>query len=413
MPVWAVALLLSVVLAGGLGGGLAAGMLITRPAAASCPESQEICRDFAVFWETWDLARDNYVEPHAVDHSAMIAGAINGMLDTLGDNGHTRFLTTEEARLWDSQLRGTFEGIGAYIDVRDGETIIVAPIEGSPAEAAGLRAGDIIQAVDGKPTRGWTVSDFQQAVRGPGGSQVTLMVLHPDASDALEITITRAEVVVPSVTWRMLPNDIALVRLASFDESAGRELIKALTMAQERGARSVILDLRNNPGGLLDQAVEVASQFLPGGTTVLLEESRDGTRESAVTREGGTALKLPLIVMVNQGSASSAEIVAGALQAAGRATLVGEPTFGTGTVLTPYRLSDGSRLLLGTQQWLTPDGRQIKGEGIAPDEQIALPVEVAPLSPAEAATLGASALRQSEDLQLVRAIELASSAASR
>jgi carboxyl-terminal processing protease len=240
-----------------------------------------------------------------------------------------------------------------------------------------------------------------------------LTVLHPDTTDPVEVTITRAEVVVPSVSWRMLPDQIAMVRLASFDDDAGRELKKALKLAKEQGARAVVLDLRNNPGGLLDQAVEVANQFLPEGTTVLLEENRDGKRETTVTRDGGVALDLPLVVLVNKGSASSAEIVAGALQAAKRATLVGEATFGTGTVLTPYRLSDGSRLLLGTQQWLTPDGRQIRGQGIAPDELVALPAEVAPLSPAEAASLDATKLGESEDIQLARALELASMAASK
>jgi carboxyl-terminal processing protease len=228
----------------------------------------------------------------------------------------------------------------------------------------------------------------------------------------VEITITRAEVTVPSVSWRMLPDDVAFVRLSSFDDDAGRELREALAAAQEQGARAVILDLRNNPGGLLDQAIDVASQFLPAGTTVLLEENREGDREATSARSGG-ALELPLIVLINENSASSSEIVSGALQDAGRATLVGETTFGTGTVLTPFRLSDGSRLLLGTQQWLTPEGRLIRGQGIEPDESVTLPEEVAPLSPAEAAELPAANLRESPDLQLSRAIELASEAASR
>lgn len=413
MPLWLVTGLLGVTLALGLGGGFLGGMLINRPPAATCPESEEVCKEFAVFWEAWELARDRYVESEAADTDEMTAGAVNGMLDTLGDSGHTRFMTAEEATAWDAQLRGSFEGIGAYIDVRDGQTIIVAPIEGSPAERAGLRAGDIILAVDGQSTSGWSVADLQAEVKGPEGTEVTLTVQHPDADEPVEVRITRAEVVVPSVSWRMLPDKIALVRLASFDDDAGRELKAALRDANEQGARAIVLDLRNNPGGLLDQAVEVASQFLPAGTTVLLEEDREGRRETTAARNGGVALELPLVVLINEGSASSAEIVSGALQAAGRAPLVGETTFGTGTVLTPYRLSDGSRLLLGTQQWLTPDGRQIRGQGIEPDEQVALPVEVAPLTPAEAAELGSSELREGEDLQLARALELASAAASR
>lgn len=412
MPLWTVGVLLGATLMLGLGGGFLGATLLNRPAAA-CPESAEVCQEFAVFWEAWDLARDRYVEAESADTDEMTAGAVNGMLDTLGDSGHTRFLTAEEAREWDAQLRGSFEGIGAYIDVRDGQTMIVAPIEGSPAERAGLRAGDLILAVDGVSTRGWTVSDLQREVKGPQGTEVTLTIQHPDADAPVDVTITRSEVVVPSVSWRMLPDSIAMVKLASFDEDAGRELKAALREAQDQGARAIVLDLRNNPGGLLDQAVEVASQFLPEGTTVLLEEDRDGEREATHARRGGAALNLPLVVLINEGSASSAEIVSGALQAAGRADLVGETTFGTGTVLTPYRLSDGSRLLLGTQQWLTPDGRQIRGQGIDPDEPVALPDEVAPLTPAEAAGMDAGALRESDDAQLARALELASAAASR
>jgi carboxyl-terminal processing protease len=412
LPVWLVAPLLVITLLGGVGGGLLAGFLLNRP-AATCPERPEVCEEFAVFWEAWDLARDQYVEPEAADPDAMTAGAVNGMLDALGDVGHTRFLTAEEASEWDEALRGSFEGIGAYIDVRDGQTVIVAPIEGSPAERAGLRAGDVILAVDGEPTDGWTVDDLRTAVRGPKGTDVSLSVLHPGESEPVELRITRAEVEVPSVSWRMLPDDVALVKLSSFDDDAGRELQGALSAAREQGARAIILDLRNNPGGLLDQAVMVASQFLPEGTPVLLEENRDGEREVTPASSGGVATDLPLVVLINENSASSSEIVSGALQDAGRATLVGETTFGTGTVLTPYRLSDGSRLLLGTEQWLTPDGRVIRGQGIAPDEIVLLPDDVAPLTPAEAAELPAATLREGDDAQLGRALELASAAASR
>jgi carboxyl-terminal processing protease len=411
LPLWLVAPLLVITLVGGVGGGLLGGYLLNRPAAA-CPESAEVCEDFAVFWEAWGLARDRYVESEAAEPDQMTAGAINGMLDTLGDEGHTRFLSAEEAEEWDEALRGSFEGIGAYIDVRDGQTIIVAPIEGSPAEQAGLRAGDVILAVNGEPTTGWTVDDLSNAVRGPKGTDVTLRVLHPDASEPVEVVITRTEVEIPSVSWKLIEGDVAMVKLSSFDDDAGRELQDALTAARAQGASSIVLDLRNNPGGLLDQAITVASQFLPEGTPVLVEENRDGERETTTAREGGVATDLPLIVLINENSASSSEIVSGALQDAGRATLIGEKTFGTGTVLTPYRLSDGSRLLLGTEQWLTPDGRLIRGQGIEPDELVALPDDVAPLTPTEAAALTADALRSSDDTQLSRALELAAVAAS-
>jgi len=404
IPLWAASILLGLTLIGGVSGGMYAGYHLNRPPAA-CPESPEVCEQFSVFWEAWELASTRFVDPASVDPEEMITGAVNGMLDSLDDNGHTRFLSAEEARQWEETLRGSFEGIGAYIDVRNGRTIIVAPIEGSPAEQAGLRPGDVILAVNGEPTTGWSVDELRAKVRGPSGTSVTLRVLHPGDNVPVDVTVVRAQVVVPSVNWRMLPDDVALIRLSSFDNDAGKELRDALAGARQQGARAIVLDLRNNPGGLLDQAVEVASQFLPEGTTVLIEENREGERKVTTARRGGLALDVPLAVLINENSASSAEIVSGALQAAERAVLIGETTFGTGTVLTPYRLSDGSRLLLGTQQWLTPDERAIRGQGIEPDEVIVLGDEVAPLSPAEAAALPAAELRASPDTQLARAVE--------
>jgi len=413
LPLWFVGVLLGLTLLVGLGGGLLASAVLNRGQAAPCPESPEVCREFAVFWEAWSLAREQYVEADAADPDRMIAGAVNGMLDSLGDQGHTRFLPAEEAQAWDESLRGSFEGIGAYIDVRDGQTVIVAPIEGSPAEAAGLRPGDAILAVNGQSTEGWTVEELASNVRGPNGTSVTLRIQHAGEAEPVEVTITRARVDVPSVSWRMLDSGTAHIRLASFDQDAGDELRAALEQANAAGARAVVLDLRNNPGGLLEESIKAASQFLPEGTTVLLEENRTGQREATRARSGGVALDMPLVVLVNENTASAAEILSGALQDAGRATVIGEPTFGTGTVLTPYRLSDGARLLLGTEQWLTPEGRLIRGQGIAPDEAVALPLDVAPLSPAEAAALSPEALRSSQDTQLTRALELAGQAASR
>ncbi|NJN16650.1 MAG: S41 family peptidase [Oscillochloris sp.] len=391
----------------GVGIGVTGALLIARPATATaCPESPEVCADFAVFWEAWELASERYVESEAVVPPEMIAGAVNGMLDTLGDEGHTRFLSAEEAEAWDESLRGAFEGIGAYIDERDGQLIIVAPIEGSPAEAAGIRPGDQILAVNGESTAGWSIDELVSRVRGPEGSEVRLQVIHPGETEPVDLTIQRAEVIVPSVSWRLLEDQTALVSVRSFDDDTGDELERALSEAIASGAQAVVLDLRNNPGGLLDEAIQAASQFLPAGTPVLLEENRDGERQVTEARRGGVALDIPLVVLINENSASAAEILSGALQDAGRATLIGVPTFGTGTVLTPYRLSDGSRLLLGTEQWLTPSGRLIRNQGINPDELVDLPLDVAPLSPAEAAELSTQALLENPDVQLVRALEL-------
>jgi carboxyl-terminal processing protease len=407
LPIWFVLPLVLLTLLIGVGGGVLAGMLIQRPAAGvECPESPEVCEEFAVFWEAWQLARDNYVDPEAIVPAAMIEGAVNGMLDTLGDQGHTRFLSASDAEEWDESLRGTFEGIGAYVAIREEQAIIVAPIDGAPAQAAGLRPGDAIVSVDGESTDGWTIEELVARIRGPRGTTVTLGVVHIGDREPIEIEVTRAQVEVPAVSWRMLPNQVAYVRLNSFDDNSGDELRDALAAALDQGAEGVVFDLRNNPGGLLNQAVAVASQFLPADTTVLLEQNRAGERTRTTTVSGGVALDVPLVVLINAQSASSAEIVAGAFQSAGRAMLVGETTFGTGTVLSQYRLNGGARLLLGTEQWLTPEGEQIRGQGVAPDVEVFLPVDAFPLSPAEAEELELSELLAADDIQLSRAIEM-------
>jgi carboxyl-terminal processing protease len=412
LPLWLVAPLLVFTLLLGAGGGLLTGYIFSRP-AANCPESPEICQEFTAFWETWKIARDNFVDPKMIDPQQMTSGAINGMLDTFGDQGHTRYLSPSAAKAWDEQLSGTFEGIGAYIDVRDGQTMIVSTIEGSPAEQSGLKASDAILSVDGVSTVGWTIDQLASKVRGPAGTSVVLSVRHIGSQAPVEVTIKRAKVVEPSVSWRMLPDQVALVRLNSFAQDSSGQMKAALLGAKDKGARAIILDLRNNPGGLLGEAVSIASQFLPEGTTVLLESNRAGERQPSKTNAGGVALDMPVVVLVNHNSASSSEILAGALQDAGRATLVGEPTYGTGTVLSSYKISGGGRLILGTQQWLTPKGRLIRGQGITPDATVDLPANVVLLSPADAAALDAAQLHSSADLQLVRAIELASKAAGR
>jgi carboxyl-terminal processing protease len=328
------------------------------------------------------------------------------MLDSLGDAGHTRFLSAEDARRWEESIEASFEGIGAYIDVRDGQTIIVAPIKGSPAEEAGIRAGDIILKVDGEDTAGWTVEELATRVRGPEGTTVVLTVIHLSERAPVDIEVERDEIEIPSVSWTMLPDDVAFVRLNSFSQRSAAEMEEALTEAQDEGARALVLDLRNNPGGLVNEALDIAGQFLPEGTTVLLEENRSGERTPSRVTNEGVAQDIPMVVLVNFNTASASEIVSGALQDEERATVVGVTTVGTGTVLSPYQLEGGARLLLGTAQWLTPDGRLIRNQGIKPDIEVLLPAGVFPLSPSEAEDFSRQELQDSEDEQLLEALEV-------
>ena len=404
LPIWLVVPLSALMLMIGLGGGYVGSTWFRAP--TSCPEAADVCASFENFWKTWDLARDEYVDPSAVQPSKMIDGAIEGMLDSLGDNGHTRYLPAEVAREEREELSGRFEGIGAYIDVKDGQPLIVQPMEGSPAEKAGLRPNDLILKIDGSDAHGITIAELRNKVRGPKGTTVALTIQHAGDTQPVDVTITRDEITTPSVTWRLLPDQVALVHLNQFAERSSDEIKQALTEARAQGAKSIVLDLRNNPGGYVNELVGVASQFLPVDTTVLLEQDRSGEQKPYKTSDGGVATDLPLVVLVNNNSASSAEILAGALQDAGRARLIGQPTFGTATVLRTFNLDGGAQVRIGTTQWLTPKGQVVRGKGIQPDEVVALAPDAIPLTPSNAAKLDVQALLQSNDVQLVRALEV-------
>jgi carboxyl-terminal processing protease len=409
MPIWLVLPVLCLTLIVGVGMGVA-GQRWLAP-SGDCPQASATCAEFAKFWQVWDLAQSNFVDPKALSSEQMTAGAINGMLDSLGDQGHTRYLTAAEAKRWGESLSGSFEGIGAYISVRDGKPMVASPVEGSPAEKAGIRAGDFILKVNDTDVTSMTSTDVVSLVRGPSGSSVRLTLRHADADTPYELTVVRAKIEVPSVSWKMLPDNVALVRLTQFARRSGDELATALKQARAGGAKAIVFDMRDNGGGLVNEALSVAGEFLPADSTVLLEEDRTGKRVPLKATGDGAARDLPMVVLVNGNTASSAEIVAGALQDAGRARLIGESTIGTGTVLTPYNIQGGGQLLLGTVQWLTPDGRLIRQQGVTPDVKVSLGPGDQALTPAEAAALSAQALKESKDVQLVRALELLGGAA--
>lgn len=370
------------------------------------PNSTDAPDEFAVFWQAWDIVHKNFVDQSALDPTNLTYGAIRGMVSALGDEGHTAFLTPEEIERQRTDLSGTFTGIGAQLGIRDALPIIVAPFDGSPAYDAGVKPGDIIMKVDGEDVTTLPLNDIASKIRGPEGTEVVLSLLRPDENRSLEVTITRGEIKVPAASWAMVPGtETALIRLSQFSANALDDVKQAIAGAQEAGAVALIVDVRNNPGGLLEQAVSVTSQFLDGGD-VLLEEDAAGNRKPYAVERGGVATDIPLVVLINPGSASSAEIFAGAIQDHERGEVVGETTFGTGTVLQPYSLSDGSALLLGTKQWLTPDGRLIRKQGIQPDVEVILPIEADLLTPLELPDLDAQGVLDSGDAQVLKALEL-------
>ncbi len=366
---------------------------------------------FAVFWEAWGYVQNHFVDQNKIDPVQMTYGAIEGMLNTLGDQGHTTFMTADEVIRHAEDLENSFEGIGAYVTTEENQIKIVTPIHNSPAEAAGILAGDLIVAVNGQETFGMTLNDVIDQIRGPAGSTVILTVLHPDSTDTVEIEIERAEIQEESVSWSLIPDTrIAYVEITQFADRTGSELASALwevrrTRIKGDPVEGVILDLRNNPGGYLREAIRVGSQFLDEGLTILQEEDAQARRIVHESRGRGWGRDLPLVVLINPGTASAAEITAGALQENNRATLIGEVTFGTGTVLNQFSLSDGSAILLGVANWLTPSGRLIKGQGIVPDQEVIQQSSVLMLDSYSIEEMSGAELLATEDIQFLAALE--------
>jgi carboxyl-terminal processing protease len=369
--------------------------------------------EFQLMSQAWRAIDRFYVDRSAVRRTAMAYGAINGMTESLGDTGHSVFLTPQQARRADSAVQGKLTGVGIEIRARDRQTVIVAPIDGSPAELAGVRAGDVIMEVDGHPITGLSFAQIAGKISGQIGQPVELTVLNPRDGRRRQIKIVRAAMKLKNVSWQRLPGTaLAHLRIAMFSEGEAADLRKALLEIQQQGIEGIILDLRNDPGGVLDEAVATASQFLKSGN-VLWEKDAENTITPIPVEAGGVAPDIALAVLINGGSASDSEIVAGALRDARRATLVGETTFGTGTVLTEFQLIDGSSLLLAVEEWLTPDKRSFWHKGIEPDVKIGMAFEAPPLLPIVEHDMTEKQLRSSGDAQLLKAIELLSGRSKR
>jgi len=372
-----------------------------RPTTAAKP--QELDAD--LIRQAYEIIQKNYADRETLTNTNLTYAAISGMVDALGDTGHSRFLTPEMVRSEQRAIQGEFEGIGALLQMKDGRPVILAPMDNSPAQKAGLRAGDIILKVDGEDVSTRTLTEIVDRVLGPAGTKVTITIERPETGTIHTFTITRARIEIKNVTWQILPGtDIVHIRIAAFSQNVGRDLEAAIRDAQAQGARGIILDLRNNPGGLLSEAIEVVSEFLSSGV-VMQEKNAQGQIRTIPVKRGGIATDIPMVVLINEGSASAAEITAGALQDYNRATLIGETTFGTGTVLLNFPLKDGSGLLLATEMWLTPKGRVIWHTGIEPDIQVAMDPEAVPSIPETERNLTAEQLKKLADAQLLRAIE--------
>jgi len=346
--------------------------------------------DFSLFWDVWDYLFRYHIDRDSFSPKDMVYGAIQGMVSATHDP-YSSFFTPKENEDFKEDLGGEFDGIGAQLGIRDNRVIVVAPLSDTPAEKAGLLPGDLILKVDNEDTTGWTVQEAVTKIRGPRGSKVVLQILHPTGQKPVDVSIVRGTITVPSVemwmkrsieiteisglpefqTLSLLPGRVAYLKLSRFGDNSNDEWNSAVRdiLAAERvngTLKGLILDLRNNPGGYLDGSVFIASEFLPDGI-VVSQMNSDGTKEEYPVNRKGNLLSIKLIVLINQGSASASEIVAGALRDHTRATLVGTTSFGKGSVQTPYELSGGTSLHVTTGKWLLPSGTSISGKGVTPD----------------------------------------------
>ncbi len=398
--------LLVLVLVLGLTGGIVLDRQVLNVSAAAPASAGP---DFQLIQDAWQTIQQRYVDRSALQSQALTYGAISGMVDALGDSGHSRFLSPDMLKAEHNSLNGQFEGIGAEVQETDGHAVIVAPFDNSPAQQAGLLPDDVILKVNGEDVSGLPLFQVVQRILGPAGSTVTLTILTPATGKIRDVAITRAKITLHNVTWQQIPGTtIAHVRIAEFSKGISQDLQQALTDIKNQKLTGVILDLRNDPGGLLDEAIGVVSQFVADGN-VLEEQDASGKITPIPVNHKYQATALPVAVLINHGSASAAEITAGALQDAGRATIIGETTFGTGTVLNDFSLSDGSALLLAVQEWLTPKGRVIWHHGITPDDQISLPANAHLLLPEAERSMTSDQVHASNDAQLLRALDVLNS----
>jgi len=318
--------------------------------------------DMSLFWETWDLVKEKYV--NQINDQDLVYGAIKGMVSALKDP-YSAFMTPEENKQFEEDMQGSFEGIGAEIGIRDGVLTIIAPLEGMPAEKAGIKAGDKVIKVNDKSTAEMTLNEAVRLIRGPRGTTVSLTILRN--GEAQEIKIVRNQIDIKSVKLEQKENNIIYIDINGFLQDTSQEFTIAAAQVLLLNPKGIILDLRNNPGGYLDQAIEVTGWFVDKGEVVVIEEFGDNKQTEHKAFGNASLKKYPLVVLVNQGSASGSEILAGALRDLRSTKLIGEKTFGKGSVQELENLENKSSLRITIAKWLTPNGYSIHEKGLEPD----------------------------------------------
>lgn len=329
--------------------------------------------DFKLFWQTWNLVSEKYVDKKAIDPQKMYYGAIQGMVAAIGDP-YTTFLPPDSQKSTQEELGGSFEGVGLQLGFdKDKHMVVQAPLSGTPADKAGIKAGDYILKIEGKDASNLSLPDAVSKIRGQKGTKVTLQLFREGESKPYDVTLTRDTIVVKSVeeSLKKTPSgkNIAYIKLSRFGERTFAEWTEAVSQALSEGAQGVILDVRNNPGGFLDGAVFIGAEFIEKGDIVMSEDAQ-GTRQHYPVKRSGKLLKLPLVVLINKGSASASEIVSGAIQDNKRGKLVGDNSFGKGTIQESEELPGGTGIHITTAKWLTPNARWIHNVGLTPDVKV-------------------------------------------
>jgi carboxyl-terminal processing protease len=348
------------------------GDALFSPYGAGSQREKESGADFTLFWKAWDLLEDKYVDKDKLKADEMLYGAIDGMMSASQDP-YTTFFDPKENKSFDEEISGSFGGIGAELGIKGDILTVIAPLDGTPAQKAGLRAGDKIAKIDGQNSADMDLTRAVSLIRGTKGTDVTLTVLHDGDDQARDITITRDTIVVKSVEWEFKENGVAYVKVSRFGDDTEEAFDQAMDEVAARKSRGVVLDLRNNPGGYLESAVAMAGRMLPKGKVVVMEENGQGQRKQLKAGGDDVASGIETVVLINEGSASASEILAGALKDnRGNVTLVGKKSYGKGSVQEVVPLTKDTSVKITVAKWLTPNGKQINNEGISPDVEVSL-----------------------------------------
>lgn len=328
--------------------------------------SKESSADFSLFWKVWDLLKEKYVNKDSLDAQKLIYGSIKGMLMATEDP-YTIFLDPKETSDFSRDIEGSFEGIGAELGIKDKILTVIAPLENSPAQKAGLRSGDKILKINDKLTSDMTIDEAVDMIRGEKGTEIKLTILHPEENSTKEISIIRDKIEIKSVKLEFKSDNIAHLKINQFGEETDREFNNAINQILSKETKGIILDLRNNPGGFLDKSVAIASRMIPKNKTVVIEEDYSGKREILTTTGGDKLSSFPMVVLINEGSASASEILAGALRDNSGVQLIGKKSFGKGSVQELIGLPGKSSVKITVAKWMTPNGDYIMDKGISPD----------------------------------------------